>query len=88
MMGKTVSVLDEELRGWESFLGALRSEDRRVYASMIASARRYADAIEHSRRKSSTESLFMAVLLAQHGMIEQLHGELQRVKREVQDAET
>ncbi len=76
------SKLDEEFESWKGFSWALREPDRAAYGKMIEAAKQYADSMEHSGRTFPTEAFFMAILLAQHKMIERLQEELQK-KRQI-----
>ena len=73
------TVLDEEIESWKGFPWVLRGPDRTTYDKMIEAAKQYADSVEHAGRTFPTESFFMALLLVQHKMIEQLQKEIQQI---------
>lgn len=75
------TLLDEEIESWKGFPWALREPDRKIYEQMVEAARRYADAVQHSGRMFTTESFFMALIFAQHRMIQDLVREIQNIKQ-------
>lgn len=85
MLEEIETVLEKELKTWKGFEEALRSDDRNAYAEMMAHAKQYAEAVERSGKNVTVEPLFMAILLAQHRMIVFLHGEVQKMKREISE---
>ena len=76
-MTEQASQLDEEIESWRGFPWALRKEDLELWNAMIKEVRdRYGEAVEKSGKTFTTDPLFMALLLAQQGMIKRLQREL------------
>jgi hypothetical protein len=76
-MTEQASQLDEEIESWRGFPWALRKEDRELWDAMINEVRdRFGEAVEKSGRTFTTDPFFMALLLAQQGMIKHLQREL------------
>ncbi len=67
--------VDEELRSWDGFARALRGEDRVLFERMMATAREAMPAMQASGSAFPVEALFMAILFAQHKLIEGLKRE-------------
>lgn len=55
--------------------------DKKIYEEMIEAAKQYADAVQHSGRTFTTEPFFMALILVQHRMIEELQKEIQNIRQ-------
>jgi hypothetical protein len=71
------SALEEEIESWKGFPWALRREDRELWDAMIKEIREdFSGAVERSGRNFTTDSFFMALLLAQQKTIERLTAEL------------
>ena len=76
-MTEQTSQLDEEIESWRGFPWALRKEDLELWNAMIKEVRdRFGEAVERSGKTLTTDPLFMALLLAQQGMIKHLQSEL------------
>jgi hypothetical protein len=76
-MTEQTSQLDEEIESWRGFPWALRKEDLELWNAMIKEVRdRFGEAVEKSGKIFTTDPLFMALLVAQQGMIKHLQSEL------------
>jgi hypothetical protein len=76
-MTERTSQLDEEIESWKGFPWALRKEDLALWNAMIKEVReRFGEAVEKSGKALTTDPFFMALLLAQQGMIRHLQSEL------------
>jgi hypothetical protein len=82
-MTEQASQLDEEIESWRGFPWALRKEDRKLWDAMINEVRdRFGEAVEKSGRTFTTDPFFMALLLAQQGMIKHLQREVRAFRVE------
>ena len=72
----------EELDSWESFAGALRTEDRELFKEMLRLCYEYFPAMQARDSPFPSEALFMSLLLMQHKAIAWLAGEVERMKAE------
>lgn len=68
--------LTKEIESWKGFEYALREENRILFHEMLDECRKYGDAAIAKGDNYSTESLFMALLLQQQKMINQLINKL------------
>lgn len=68
--------LTKEIESWKGFEYALREENRILFHEMLDECRKYGDAAIAKSDNYSTESLFMALLLQQQKMINQLINKL------------
>jgi hypothetical protein len=76
-MTEQTSQLDEEIESWKGFPWALRKEDLEPWNVMIKEVRdHFGEAVEKSGKSFTTEPFFMALLLAQQGMIKHLQSRL------------
>ena len=76
-MTEQASLLEEEVDSWKGFPWALRKEDLEPWNAMIKEVRdRFGEAVEKSGKTFTTDPFFMALLLAQQGMIRHLQSEL------------
>jgi hypothetical protein len=64
--------LIKEFESWKGFEYALREENRMLFHEMLNECRKYGDAAIAKGDNYSTESLFLALLLQQQKMINQL----------------
>jgi hypothetical protein len=65
--------LIKEIESWKNgFAYALRAEDRELFVKMIECCNKYADAINVKGEPSTTESVFIALILEQQKMIKEL----------------
>jgi hypothetical protein len=64
--------LIKEFESWKGFEYALREENRILFHEMLNECRKYGDAAIAKGDNYSTESLFLALLLQQQKMINQL----------------
>ena len=69
---------DEEVRGWQGFLNALRADDRIVSRGMLVEMQKYAEVI--GQQENPTEAMMLAILLQQYKMIKWLESEVQKLK--------
>lgn len=70
------TVVLEELRDWRRFAGALPEGDKALIAEALELCREYFPAIQARDAPSTTESLLMGLMLAQHKEIARLTAEL------------
>ena len=68
--------LTKEIESWKGFEYALREENRILFHEMLDECRKYGDAAIAKGDNYSTESLFMALVLQQQKMINQLINKL------------
>ena len=68
----TQDFLAKEIESWKTFEYALREENRILFQEMLNECRKYHDAAIAKGDNYSTESLFMALILEQQKMINQL----------------
>ena len=64
--------LIKEIESWKGFEYALREENRILFHEMLNECRKYGDGAIAKGDNYSTESLFLALLLQQQKMINQL----------------
>lgn len=74
--GDGMSLFDEEVpeevRSWEGFANALRSEERALFEKMLASSLENGPAMRARTSPFPVEGLFMSILFSQHKLIEEL----------------
>ena len=64
------NILTKEIESWRGFADSLKSEeDKKLLLKMLNDCQKYALAINAKETPFPTESLIMALLLAQHKMI-------------------
>lgn len=68
----TQDFLAKEIESWKTFEYALREENRILFHEMLNECRKYGDAAIAKGDNYSTESLFMALILEQQKLINQL----------------
>jgi hypothetical protein len=79
-------VLEEEIRGWRGFRGALRIDERQVFDEMLDACRLHASAGSMSGRPVPLESMLISILLEQQKAIKRLREELELVKKRIGEA--
>jgi hypothetical protein len=83
-MGKTVEsyrlALDEEIRRWNGFSKALRSEDREAFDALMDVCRGYAAAGSNAVRPLLFEPMVMSILLSQQIRLQRIQKELDAFK--------
>jgi hypothetical protein len=57
--------LEEEIKNWENFIKALRTEDREAFEQMMNACRNLASSASSAARPVLTEAMFMSILLSQ-----------------------
>src|SRR6476619_3991401 len=65
-------ILDKEIKSWSGFEYALRQENALLFNKMLSEAREYTKAVTAKGEPYQAESLFMALILHQQRMINQL----------------
>jgi hypothetical protein len=81
-MIEQTSQLDEEIESWRGFPWALRKEDLELWNAMVKEVRdHFGEAVEKSGKAFTTDPFFMALLLAQQGMIKHLQSELRALSK-------
>jgi len=83
-MGKTVETyrmaLDDEIRRWNGFAKALRSEDREAFETLMDACRGYASAGSNAVQPILFEPMIMSMLLFQQRHLQRLQKELNALK--------
>jgi hypothetical protein len=84
-MGKTVEsyrmALEDEIRRWNGFAKALRSEDREAFETLMDACRSYASAGSNAVQPILFEPMIMSMLLSQQIRLQKLRKELDAVKQ-------
>lgn len=70
----------EEMESWDSFAGALRAEDRTLFANMLRLCYQYFPAMQAKESPFPSEALFMSLLLVQHRTIVWLAEEVEKLR--------
>lgn len=70
----------EEIESWDSFAGALRGEDKALFAEMLRLCYQYFPSMQARESPFPSEALFMSLLLIQHKTIVWLAGEVEKLK--------
>ncbi len=85
-MGKTVEsyrmALDDEIRRWDGFAKALRSEDRDAFEELMDACRVFASAGSNATQPVIFEPMTMSILLFQQKKLARLEKELNAVKQQ------
>jgi hypothetical protein len=85
-MGKTVETyrmaLDDEIRRWNGFAKALRSEDREAFETLMDACRGYASAGSNAVQPILFEPMIMSMLLSQQIRLQRLQKELNALKQQ------
>ena len=83
-MGKTVETyrmaLEDEIRRWNGFAKALRSEDREAFETLMDACRSYASAGSNAVQPILFEPMIMSMLLSQQIRLQKLQKELDASK--------
>jgi hypothetical protein len=67
------NILTKEIESWKGFADSLKSEeDRELFLKMLNDCQKYALAVNAKGKPFPTEPMIMALLLAQHKMIDWL----------------
>ena len=85
-MGKTVETyrmaLEDEIRRWNGFAKALRSEDREAFETLMDACRSYASAGSNAVQPILFEPMIMSMLLSQQIRLQRLQKELDALKQQ------
>lgn len=83
-MGKTVEsyriALEDEIRRWNGFAKALRTEDREAFEALMDSCRSYASAGSNATQPILFEPMVFSILLSQQKKIMRLEKALDAVE--------
>jgi hypothetical protein len=84
-MGKTVEsyriALEDEMRRWNGFAKALRSEDREAFEVLMDACRSYASAGSNATQPILFEPMIMSILLFQQKKLHRLEKALDAIKQ-------
>jgi hypothetical protein len=84
-MGKTVEsyrmALEDEIRRWNGFEKALRTEDREAFDELMDACRNYASAGSNATQPILFEPMIISILLHQQKKILQLEKKLDAAQR-------
>jgi hypothetical protein len=84
-MGKTVEsyrmALEDEIRRWEGFAKALRSEDRTAFEELMDACRISASAGSNATQPVIFEPMVMSILLFQQKKLSKLEKELNAIRQ-------
>jgi hypothetical protein len=87
-MGKTVEsyrmALEDEIRRWDGFTKALRSEDRTAFEEMMDACRSSASAGSNATQPVIFEPMIMSILLSQQKKLSKLEKELNATRQSSQ----
>ena len=85
-MGKTVEsyrmALDDEIRRWDGFTKALRTEDRNAFEELMDACRSFASAGSNATQPVLFEPMIMSILLFQQKKLIRLEKELNAIKQQ------
>ena len=91
-MGKTVEsyrmALEDEIRRWNGFAKALRSEDREAFEALMDACRSFASAGSNATQPILFEPMIMSILLFQQEKLLRLERELNAVKQQSDSQKT
>jgi hypothetical protein len=86
-MGRTVEsyriALEEEIRRWNGFAKALRTEDREAFEALMDACRNSASAGSNATQPIIFEPMVMSVFLFQQKKLQRLEKELNAIKQHV-----
>jgi hypothetical protein len=86
-VGRTVEsyriALEDEIRRWNGFAKALRSDDKAAFDALIDACRSYASAGSNATQPILFEPMLMSIALFQQKKIQHLEKELDAVKQKV-----
>jgi len=85
-MGKTVEsyrmALEDEIRRWNGFSKALRSEDREAFEALMDACRSFASAGSNATQPILFEPMIMSILLYQQKKLHRLEKALDAIKQQ------
>ena len=85
-MGKTVEsyrmALEDEIRRWNGFAKALRSEDREAFEALMDACRSFASAGSNATQPILFEPMIMSILLYQQKKLHRLEKALDGIKQQ------
>jgi hypothetical protein len=85
-MGKTVEsyrmALEDEIRRWDGFAKALRTEDREAFEELIDACRSFASAGSNATKPVLFEPMVMSILLFQQKKLTKLERQLNAIKEQ------
>jgi len=85
-MGKTVEsyrmALEDEIRRWDGFAKALRTEDREAFEELMDACRGHASAGSNATQPVLFEPMIMSILLFQQKKLAKLEKELNAIKQQ------
>jgi hypothetical protein len=85
-MGKTVEsyriALDIEIKSWNGFAKALRTDDREAFEQLTDACRNHASAGSNATRPEVFEPMVMSILLEQQKQLNRLQKELDAIKQQ------
>jgi len=73
--------LENEIKSWNGFIKALRSDDREAFEQMMNSCRSHASAAGNATRPVLLEAMFMSILLAQQKALMGIKKEVAGIKK-------
>lgn len=79
-MSLSESPMVKEIESWRRFADVLRADDRELFREMVRLCYEYMPAMQARDSPAPSESLFMALLFAQHKTIRWLVREVERLK--------
>jgi hypothetical protein len=84
-MGRTVEsyrmALEDEIRRWNGFAKALRSEDKEAFDALMDACRSFASAGSNATQPILFEPMVLSVLLSQQKRLQRLEKKLDAVKQ-------
>jgi hypothetical protein len=85
-MGKTVEsyrmALEDEIRRWNGFSKALRTEDREAFEALMDACRLFASAGSNATQPILFEPMIMSILLFQQKKLHRLEKALDAIKQQ------
>jgi hypothetical protein len=85
-MGKTVEsyrmALEDEIRRWNGFARALRSEDREAFEALMDACRLFASAGSNATQPILFEPMVMSILLFQQKKLHKLEKALDAIRQQ------
>ncbi len=89
-MGRTVEsyrmALEDEIRRWKGFAGALRTEDRGAFEALMDACRLFASAGSNATQPILFEPMIMSILLFQQKKLHRLEKTVDAIKRQTPPA--
>lgn len=84
-MGKTVEsyrmALEDEIRRWNGFAQALRTEDKQAFDTLMDACRNHASAGSNATQPIIFEPMILSMLLAQQKQLQKLEKQLDAAKQ-------